>query len=173
MTEPTQLDPIASFMSGKTPDNLGRYISEIHQFTHFWLEHDHKFIQVLFPIDDDHKFNRHAPLVNPESRQAFINSDMLRDAHLRSLDLMLDYYGLQRVGVSIGVRDELAPHSHDWLKPKNHNQLRITRMIRSLYLLGNEEIAANFQRVCIREGLRIGTITPDTIEHWERATQLP
>nr|WP_326031588.1 hypothetical protein [Vibrio cholerae] len=62
---------------------------------------------------------------------------------------MLDYYGLQRVGSTIDVRDELAPHAHYWLKPKNHNQLRITRMIRSLYLLGNEEIAESLQQVCI------------------------
>ncbi|MBV7299364.1 opioid growth factor receptor-related protein [Enterovibrio paralichthyis] len=164
------MSKIASYMNGNEPDVFGRFISEIHNYNHFWLEHDHKFIQVLFPIDYGHKFNKHALLVEQEDIDAFIASDELRNVHLRSLDLMLDYYGLERRGEDIVVRDELTPKSHDWLKPKNHNQLRITRIIRSLLLLGNKAVAQNLQRVFIREAKRIGTVSDDTLVHWENAT---
>jgi hypothetical protein len=54
---------IARLVRGDNPDTFGRYFDQLLAHSNFWLEHDHKYIQVLFPIDEGTKFNQHAPLV--------------------------------------------------------------------------------------------------------------
>lgn len=163
------MNEIARFMSGESPDAFGRTIDQLLAYNHFWLEHDHKYIQVLFPIDEGSKFNMHAPLVTDVDRQEFANSEKLRAIHLRSLDLLLEFWGLQRNGCEISSRLELSPANHVWLKSHDHNQLRLTRAIRSLYLLGNEQIAANLSEFLIGAAKETGLVSDKTIEFWRNA----
>lgn len=160
---------IASFMLGETPDKLGRFINDLQAYNYFWLEHDHKFIQVLFPTDSGHKFNSHALLVTQMDIDEFAINEKAREAHLRSLDMMLDYYGFERMGEKILVRDELLPKRHEWLKPQNHNQLRITRILRSLVLLGNAPLAKCWHDLLIEEGTKHQTISAKTFQFWQDA----
>lgn len=86
------MSEIARFISGEVPDKFGRNIEQLLAYNHFWLEHNHKYIQVFFPIDEGTKFNQHAPLVTQEDRAIFANSEDLRTAHLQVLDLMLEFW---------------------------------------------------------------------------------
>ncbi|PHZ60647.1 hypothetical protein CRG86_006785 [Photobacterium leiognathi] len=165
------MSEIASFISGKTPDKLGRNIKQLLAYDHFWLEHDHKYIQVLFPIDEGTKFNQHAPLVTQADREAFANSEDLRAAHLRALDLMLEFWGLQRDGCEISSMFELNPTNHVWLKRHDHNQLRLTRAIRSLYLLGNGRVAANLCDFLVTAANETGMVSDKTVEFWRNAVK--
>ncbi|KLV06985.1 hypothetical protein ABT56_07505 [Photobacterium aquae] len=160
---------ITCFFRNEVPDVFGRYINELLAHNHFWLEHDHKYIQMLFPMDEGDKFNRHAPLVTDEDRMAFSDHIDLRNRHLQALDMMLEYYGMARNGEMVYVTGELAPQSHEWLKPNNHNQLRISRIIRSLSLLGNHNIAASFCRACVTEAEKHGTVSSKTMDFWYHA----
>ncbi|HIF5693194.1 opioid growth factor receptor-related protein [Vibrio parahaemolyticus] len=163
------MSEIARFISGKTPDKFGRVIEQLLAYNHFWLEHDHKYIQVLFPIDEGTKFNQHAPLVTQEDRETFANSEELRVAHLRALDLMLEFWGLQRNGCEISSELPLSPANHVWLKSHDHNQLRLTRAIRSLYLLGNEQVACSLCDFLVVAARETGTVSDKTIEYWRNA----
>lgn len=166
------MSKIAAFMLGIEKDNLGRSITDLQSYNYFWLEHDHKFIQVLFPIDEGHKFNRHAPIVTAEDSTEFALNHAAQEAHLTSLDMMLDYYGFVRQGTQVCVRDELTLARHEWPKPKNHNQLRITRILRSLYLLGNQEVALSFYHALISAAKQFETIDDVVLSHWSRAVEL-
>ncbi|GAK84201.1 hypothetical protein JCM19238_1767 [Vibrio ponticus] len=166
------MSQIAAFMLGQQKDSLGRSIHDLQSYNYFWLEHDHKFIQVLFPIDQGHKFNRHAPIVTAVDSEEFSCSKSAREAHLTSLDMMLDYYGFERTGLEVRVRDELTLARHEWPKPKNHNQLRITRILRSLYLLGNQEVALSFYYAIVGASKQFDTIDDGVLEHWSRAVEL-
>ncbi|HAS3384827.1 TPA: hypothetical protein I6154_003458 [Vibrio cholerae] len=163
------MSEIARFISGQIPDKFGRNIEQLLAYNHFWLEHDHKYIQVLFPIDEGTKFNRHAPLVTQSDRDVFTNSEELRSAHLKALDVMLEFWGLQRNGSEISSSFAFSPLSHVWLKSHDHNQLRLTRAIRSLHLLGNQQIAANLCNVLIAAAHETVNVTDKTIEHWRNA----
>ncbi|GHA65634.1 opioid growth factor receptor-related protein [Photobacterium aphoticum] len=160
---------IAAFMLGEQPDQLGRYIHEILAFDAFWLEHDHKYIQVLFPIDEGTKFNRHAPLVTDADRTAFANDPALRAAHLQALDKMLAFWGLAREGETITPILPLAPATHVWLKPHDHNQLRLSRVIRSLALLGNPAIAVQLSACLLAAADQTGSVSEKTRYHWQHA----
>ncbi|HCG7231271.1 TPA: hypothetical protein NJ351_004445 [Vibrio parahaemolyticus] len=163
------MSEIARFISGKAPDRFGRNVEQLLAYNHFWLEHDHKYIQVLFPIDEGTKFNQHAPLVTQADRDAFANSEELRVAHLKALDLLLEFWGLQRDGYEISSLLELSPANHVWLKSHDHNQLRLTRAIRSLYLLGNEQIATNLCDFLVAAARETGLVSDKTVEYWRNA----
>ncbi|HCE1882312.1 hypothetical protein HJ057_22350 [Vibrio parahaemolyticus] len=163
------MSEIARFISGKAPDKFGRNVEQFLAYNHFWLEHDHKYIQVLFPIDEGTKFNQYAPLVTQADRDAFANSEELRVAHLKVLDLLLEFWGLHRDGCQISSLLALSPANYVWLKSHDHNQLRLTRAIRSLYLLGNEQIAANLCDFLVAAAKETDMVSDKTVEFWRNA----
>ncbi|END5391519.1 hypothetical protein ABMC44_003612 [Vibrio vulnificus] len=165
------MSEIARFISGETPDKFGRNIEQLLAYNHFWLEHDHKYIQVLFPIDEGTKFNQHAPLVTAQDREQFANSLDLRNAHLKALDLMLEFWGMVRNGDEISSLLPLSPANHVWLKHHDHNQLRLTRAIRSLYLLGNEHIARNLCDFLLSAAKQVGSVSEKTQQYWCHALE--
>ncbi|MCL9777176.1 opioid growth factor receptor-related protein [Vibrio methylphosphonaticus] len=165
------MSEIARFISGDAPDKLGRNIEQLLAYNHFWLEHDHKYIQVLFPIDEGTKFNKHAPLVTQEDREVFSQSEDLRAAHLKVLDLLLEFWGLRRDGCEISSMLALSPANHVWLKSHDHNQLRLTRAIRSLYLLGNEQVAVKLCNFLIAAANETGMVSDKTVEYWRNAVK--
>lgn len=165
------MSDIASFISGESPDKFGRHIDQILAYNHFWLEHDHKYIQVLFPIDEGTKFNRHAPVVDAHDREVFARDESLRNAHIKALDLMLEFWGMERNDRAITSSLALSPSNHIWLKVHDHNQLRLTRVIRSLYLLGNQELASNLSEFVIAAATEFGGVSDKTITYWKGAIE--
>lgn len=163
---------IALFLSGEMPDNFGRSVDQILAYNHFWLEHDHKYIQVLFPIDEGTKFNKHASVVTQEDIDIFSNSEELKKSHLRALDLMLEFWGMKRSENEITIELPYSPSKHVWLRTNDHNQLRITRVIRSLYLLGNQQLARNMCDVVVEIGIETGTVSEKAIQYWRNAVEL-
>lgn len=164
---------ISRFLSGESPDSFCRNIEQFYGYSHFWLEHDHKYIQVLFPIDEGTQFNRHAPLVSAADRALFANSETLRQHHLRALDFILGFWGLARRGVQIYSPTPPNPASHPWLKRQNHNQLRMTRVIRSLSLLGNQQIAENLAQFVIETAKQFDSVSEQTQHYWRSALTRP
>jgi hypothetical protein len=79
---------LIDFQLGQTTDSQGRTIEEIWALSDFWLEHDHKYMQWLFPIDTQTKFNRHAPVLSQDDATAFESCDVLKSAQRQSLTMM-------------------------------------------------------------------------------------
>lgn len=129
--------PILDFYRGTGTDHAGRTLVDILGFDHEALECHHDYIQWLFPLPEPSGALRTAPLLGADDIAAFASDPILRDELRRSLDLMLDFYGLLRVE---GPAVRMAPHFGQrvpvWLTPMNHNYLRLTRILRSCTLLG-------------------------------------
>ncbi|WP_235803683.1 opioid growth factor receptor-related protein [Halomonas sp. GFAJ-1] len=125
----------------------------------FWLEHTHDYIQWLFPIPEAGRFNAFAPLLTPAVQAAFEDNDIMRQHQKCSLDVMLDFFGLAREGSDIVAQPTLAIQTHIWLKAGGHNHLRITRMIRSLALCHQPNLARIFQQAVIAIGTQQGALS--------------
>ena len=95
------MSPLLAFYRGAGPDAAGRTIDEIWAFDHRQLEMVHDFIQWLFPLPEPSRFNPDAPLLTAADMAAFRAAPALRARALRSLDLMLAFYGLARTGAAI------------------------------------------------------------------------
>ncbi|SBO12910.1 hypothetical protein VME0621_05081 [Vibrio mediterranei] len=166
------MSKLTQFHLGMIPDSQGRLIHEIWALDDFWLEYDHKYIQWLFPIDTQTKFNRHAPILTLEDRTTFAQSDKLKAAQLESLELMLGFFGMKMVDGRIVAAEGLNIKDHIWLKHGGHNHLRISRIIRSLALCGQVSLSQTFQLAMIETAEKFGEVGEDTLRYWLEANIL-
>ncbi|MCD6681007.1 MAG: hypothetical protein LT102_10195 [Burkholderiaceae bacterium] len=130
------MKPLLAFQRGIGRDDRGRLRSDILSADDDWLESTHDFIQWLFPLPEPSAANPGAPLADAEVREAFRTDPRLRE-HLRESFLrMLRFYGLM-LDEDGGVRP--APNwaqRNAWFRHGGHNDLRVTRILRSLTVLG-------------------------------------
>ena len=160
-------EKLLAFYRGKGTDDRGRRIDEIWSFSHEELESVHDYIQWLFPLAERSAFNPGAPLLDDETIARFRGDDAMRANLERSLRVMLDFYGLAIAGHEILRVPTFSARSRVWLTPHNHNFLRLTRILKSLTLLGLHDRAA--QLLACLEG--IGTITEETRRYWREAVK--
>jgi hypothetical protein len=164
------MSEIVSFYDGTGTDHRGRPLDDLLAFGHDELEQHHDFIQWLFPLTVPSGVLDEARLVDEGTRKAFRERPELRANLRRALAVMLDFYGLALIDGRIEKSESFASRAARWLRPGNHNFLRLTRIMTSLSLLGEPALAAALQ-ACL-EGLyaeqpeRIG---PVTIRYWRAA----
>jgi hypothetical protein len=169
---------LLAFYAGTGTDHKGRTVGQLVQKPDRWLEETHDYIQWLFPLYAPSQFNPHAPLLTDEVCAAF--RDPLYPDHLvlqanfqAAIRRMLAFYGYSINLLSptevegTGDWDEQSEH---WLTPGNHNQMRITRMLRSMYLLGRAPLARSWQRSLFAVGkAHPEAVSMGTLRFWAEA----
>ncbi|MCX4024782.1 hypothetical protein H0A36_22205 [Endozoicomonas sp. SM1973] len=166
---------LINFYNQKEGDSYGRQLDEILRWSAGQLENTHNYIQWLFPITDT-GFNSTTPLLNAATIEVFKQQSSIQTNLLRSLNKMLDFYGLtlhhnepDQVIIERSA-EHFACASRCWLTPGNHNYLRFTRIIKSLCQLGLTQYAEalfNCLQVIFQE--HSSTIGLVTYQHWQQA----
>lgn len=152
----------------KAQDAEGRTLDETLEFSNEQLEYYHDYIQYLFPLPERSPVNPSAPTITKDVREAFLTRQHLRKQLGRSLERMANFYGLEAsTSDSISASDKdsdgttnptlnfkPAPEfetlsKQSWRKRFDHNHLRITRIIRSLRVLGLEVEAQAFRKALV------------------------
>jgi len=89
---------------------------------------------------------------------------------LVSLDMMLGFYGFERNNQSITCSNSWEERSRNWLRPGNHNHLRLTRILKSLSILGLKTMHMHLW-CCLTLYVRweSGAISGTTMGYWKRA----
>ena len=140
--ESSQPASLVAFYRDGATDDEGRTLAEILAWDDDRLEAVHDFIQWLFPLPEPSGANPTAPILHPLTIRIFQGSIAMRLRLRQSLERMLRFYGLRLVSGPSGIAVERAPNfaerAQNWLWPMNHNQLRLTRILRSTLLLGLE-----------------------------------
>jgi len=138
---------LLDFYRETSPDHCGRYLRDILQWSDRDLEDVHNYIQWLFPTFERSSFQPDVPILTREIADAFRADHMVQRRLAASFDRMLRFYGF---GMIRGASLAIAPASNFneraivWLKPSNHNHLRITRILKSIAALGMQEEAIAF-----------------------------
>jgi hypothetical protein len=119
-----------------------------------------------------------APIVDEHIFTAFRTRGELRLSLQRAFIRMLDFYGF--IGIPSGENMEIAMVSNfeqvarHWLTRFDHNHLRITRIIRSLRVLGLEQNAGAFYRCLFEVNNQFKShLGPRSLEYWKRAALRP
>lgn len=133
---------VRDFLEGEGRDGAGRTIADILAFRPEGLERHHDYIQWLFPLPDPSLAVPGSPVLDPADIIAIRASALARANLERGAALMTAFY------------EETAA----WLRPADHNHLRITRIIRSLRLLIGDEAADRFRDAILRRA--DGTAAP-------------
>jgi Opioid growth factor receptor (OGFr) conserved region len=129
----------------------------------------------LFPLTEKSRFNPKSPILTEQDIYSFRASQEVTQNLICSLKLMLGFYGLkvQESNLIISINeDSFTERKKQWLHWGNHNHMRITRILKSLSLLGLEEYSKAFfdclQQIYITEK---GSITKLTFSYWEEASK--
>ncbi|XP_042606616.1 opioid growth factor receptor [Cyprinus carpio] len=118
------------------------------------LERVHSYIQWLFPLREP-GVNYMAAELTKKEIQAFRESDEAKSRLLDSYELMLGFYGIQLLNRDTGE----VKRAENWrerfanLERNMHNNLRITRILKSLGELGFEHFQAPLVRFFLEETL--------------------
>jgi hypothetical protein len=163
------MSAILDFYRGTGRDGAGRTIEQVWAFGRGALETRHDFIQWLFPLREASRYNPAAPLLTDKDEAAFRDDPALRARLLRSLDVMLDFYGLARGDGTVVPLSPDALAQAPWLAPGDHNHLRLSRIVQSLALLGEEGWAAALQaRLMAIVAAHPDGVAPQTAAIWAR-----
>jgi hypothetical protein len=159
------------FYRGKSTDAEGRSLEEILAWDDDDLEAVHDFIQWLFPLPEASQFNPNAPLLTEKEIAVFKKEPVLQANLLKSFERILRFLGLALAedGNVAEGKNFSAGNADVWAMP-NHNWLRISRILRSLTLLGMETKAQALYRL-LEAFYKSGKypIPANTFQFWTKA----
>ena len=171
--------PLVAFYSPSTAAPINNLtLTKILKYSNPELEYHHDYIQILFPLPEGSRFNSSAPVIDEATFHAFRNSKELQGQLRKAFERMLSFYGLEIVNSTVnGIMIIPAPYfasaSKGWVKRLNHNHLRITRILRSLRVLGLEEEAKEFLAALTDVYENSGRIGGSSLMFWQRAVWRP
>jgi hypothetical protein len=167
---------LVEFYAGRRPDFAGRRIDDIWRMSFDELEYNHDYIQWLFPLRERSSVQPDVPVLDDAAIRAFSAPD-LRDRVRKSAHVMAAFYGLEitdeRGSLAVRRSARFDERRRNWLTRGNHNFLRLTRILKSLTILGHEELSRAWLRALtsIYEE-HAGIIGPVTIAYWRDASEL-
>jgi hypothetical protein len=163
------------FYEGAATDHRGRTLPEILNWPDDRLEDVHDFIQWLFPLPEPSPVNPAAPLLTPDAIAAFHLRAELRDRLRASLERMLRFYGFAlQNGPKVVPAENFRRRAANWLRPFNHNHLRITRILKCCALVGLDAEAhallACLEDLAAQERAKShAAISPESLRFWRDA----
>ncbi|XP_069351988.1 opioid growth factor receptor isoform X1 [Eulemur rufifrons] len=118
------------------------------------LEDNHSYIQWLFPLREP-GVNWHAKPLTLKEVEAFKSSREIRERFVQAYELMLGFYGIRLKDRDTGAvcRAQNYQKRFQNLNWHSHNNLRITRILKSLGELGLEHYQAPLARFFLEETL--------------------
>lgn len=162
-------NPILSFYldDARLKKTLGFTLTDFLNANDEWLEKCHGHIQWAFPMEvPSMVLMQETPLVTPEVIDLFNNCPILESNFIKAYLRMASFYGLYQF-------DHDDSKFARWITPRNHNFLRITRMLRSSKMLaptsGIHESLYLCLRVVIANPTYRAIIGEDTINYWNAA----
>ncbi|MCJ1371911.1 hypothetical protein MMC20_003131 [Loxospora ochrophaea] len=162
-------------------DSLGRRLSTIIAWDDGKLESCHDWVQVVFPLPEPSMFSS-AVVIDREAFNAFRARPELRSRMRKAFARFVDFLGFS---FSVAVEGSVAIHASSKVRegnnifqvPFNHNHLRITRVLRSLRVLGLDDEATEFWRILtqITHSSKSShqSVSKKSIEYWARAATRP
>lgn len=156
---------LAFYGDDEGPNSSGYTLEQALAWDDEDWESQHDFIQFLFPTDEPSRDNPDAPVLDAATVARFRADPLLRHRLRRSFERWLAFCGIIRTDDGLAFDN---PNPRVWGRA-NHNWLRITRVLRSLNLLGLPDEAQAF--FALLTTIR-AKIDPTTWGYWERAARI-
>jgi hypothetical protein len=157
------MSDILNFFIDNGTDYKGRTLDEILNMSDTKLEVIHNIIQWVFPLHEKSYHAVDSPVLSEEDIQKINSSIVAKSKMLCCINRFCSFFGI-----------DLEDNEYDkdivkhWCHDGNHNLLRITRIIRSLRLFGEEDLAKKFYSICLKIANE-NNINSITLEFWRKA----
>jgi len=143
------------------------------------LEYRHDYIQWLFPLPNLSREVPNSPVIDEEEMRQFRTDGSLKERMRGSFQRMLAFYGFKTMTNANGTSGVIAAEDFpqkavNWLTPGNHNYKRISRILRSLRLLGlKEECISFYQALRAVYKTSFPVIGSRAMSYWHTAAGAP
>lgn len=145
---------LINFLLDIGPDENGRTLTDILEFTDSQLEYDHQYIQWLFPLETMSQNVYESPILTEKEKEVIKESKIICQNINRALKRMVHFY---------------LNNSH-WLSEHNHNHLRITRiLIATQSLLGQTEAEGFYKIITDKIAETDVVVARENIAYWDKA----
>lgn len=146
--------PIHAFLAGTGRDGARRSLADILAFDDARIEGVHDYIQWCFPLAEASRAVPGAPVLGRDEAEAIRADYTAREALRSALARMRLFY----------------TRTDGWLRPYDHNHLRITRILTAIRsLLGAAEAEAFHAFVTARNAQAGSPINEDSLRYWGSA----
>ncbi|MGL5034364.1 MAG: opioid growth factor receptor-related protein [Microcystaceae cyanobacterium] len=166
---------ITQFYQNNLPNDSGDRYFDILNWDDEKLEYNHNYIQWLFPLREQSNSVPNSPVLDEDDIAAFHNNQELQLKLRMAWVRMLAFYGVAFYENETEIIPLPAPNYHEriaHLVSHSHNYLRITRILKSLRILGLEAEAQLFfgvlKHIYRQQKQNIGS---RTYAYWEQAVK--
>ncbi|KMO33723.1 opioid growth factor receptor-related protein [Methylobacterium aquaticum] len=148
--------PVHAFLTLRGLDGSGRSFPEVLGFDDAQIEGVHDFIQWLFPLREPSRAVPGAPVIGAAEAEAIRHDPWAQDSLTAARARMLFFYA----------------ETKGWLRPYDHNHLRITRILTSLRdLVGLEEARVFHERITALNRAAGSPVNPESLDFWRKAVE--
>lgn len=142
---------IIGFYEGREKNQVGMSIDEIREMDDKKLEKDHHYIQWIFPDTEKSLAVPTSPVLSQLDIDTFWEREDLQRILIEMFSKMMDFYGLNfykssKKEFAVEPGKNFEKRAKEWITSRNHNFLRLTRIMRSMVLLGRADLAAALQK---------------------------
>ena len=159
-------------------DFAGRSLSSILSWSDAVLESKHDYIQVLFPLPETTPNNSQAPILDRVAFNAFRGRPDLRQNMRKAFDRMMKFYSFDVTQEAPQEEPTIVPMTNfdqvkgPWFRSTDHNHRRISRMIRSLRILGLvPEAEAFYCALRNLDAAKPGKLSKHSVNFWRQAAR--
>ena len=163
-----------SFYLLESSDDHDRLLRDIWKYKRQVIESSHNIIQRVFPLNVESQHDRKAPILSDQDIETFKNNKDIQANIIKSLSWFLWSLGLKLSEDGTVVKEsDFWLIKRSWLRLRNHNFLRITRVLTFLCLVGMEDQAMSFYN-CLVEIYKESkfAIGETTMQYWKDAIKL-
>lgn len=174
MAEISSTDFLKWYRDGTQPLHFQPALNSILNWSDTQLERVHNYIQWVFPLPEQSYFAFAAPVIDAQVFAAFRTDRDLQGQLQRAYERIIRFYGFALTdGGQLHVAFS-SPSQQHWVCRMDHNHLRITRILRSLRVLGLDAQAKHFYAGLLDVVDRFkGRVGPRSVMYWTRALQRP
>ncbi len=126
-----------------------------------YLEFGHDWVQWLFPLPEPSNFNPDAPILTEDDIKLFYANPKLQENLRQSFNRFITFLGMDN-----------GSYNKVIFSFPNHNWFRITRVLRSLSLLGLKDEAQAFFMSLKHIHEKEGQVSDNSFSYWEEAVKL-
>jgi hypothetical protein len=161
-------NPILRFFLGERVHPNGKTIHEILNMNEPRIGHTGGVIQWLFPLTTPSTHVPSAPTLSPSELQMFRVEPKLRKLYIIGVNRFLELYGIALHGSSASLEPEFNI-KRKWMYPRSHAYIPITRILKSLKLLGFSAEFTTLSKLLLLCNERGGgnLIDKSTLDTWE------
>ena len=162
-----ECDPILRFFLGERVHPNGKTIHEILNMNGPHMGHTGGVIQWLFPLTTPSTHVPRAPTLSLSELKLFRTEPKLRELYLVGVNRFLERFGIALHGGSGSIEPDFNTKKK-WMYPSYHAFMPITRILRSLKLLGFPDEFATLHKLLLLCNKRCGNrIDKTTLDIWE------